>query len=140
MNRWYACVFAAFVLAIGSTSGCSKSKVPLSSGAVWRASNDYGDKPGNGIELTMEGKDISGRFFILEPEKPHNFDAGRAFPLRILERRATELVCEVRFNATQTDRFVLKLPESFPQNQFVATTHDREPGTTPIEFVFKRVK
>ena len=107
---------------------------------MWRASNDNGDKPGNGIELTLHDSNILGRFFLLEPEKPHNFDAGIAFPIRILERRPHELVCEVRFSPTQLDKFVLKLPESFPQGKFDATMVDAEPGDTPIKFTFKRVR
>ena len=108
--------------------------------SVWRASNDYGDKPGNGIELVLTNDVISGTFFILEPDKPHNFEAGRAFAIEIVERRARDLVCQVRFSSSQTDKFVLKLPATFPQNEFVAATHETEPGTTPIEFRFKRVR
>lgn len=127
-------------ITVGTTSGCLKAKSQMPAVSVWRASNEYGDKPGNGIELTARGNEISGRFFILEPEKPRNFDTGRSFTIRILERHVRKFVCEVKFNANQIDKFVLTLPQSFPQDQFVATTHDLEPGTTPIDFVFRRLK
>lgn len=64
MKRWFGCFVAASALATGGASGCFKSKEPERHGSVWRASNDYGDKPGNGIELVISEQGISGRFFI----------------------------------------------------------------------------
>ena len=107
---------------------------------VWRASNDNGDKPGNGIELTLRGGKIHGQFFLLAPEKPHNFEAGHSFPITILERRAEELVCEVTFGSPQAEKFTLKLPKFFPRDRFVAIFQDAEPGTTAIDFVFERTR
>lgn len=60
--------------------------------------------------------------------------------MKIAERTPRELFCEVRLSESQLDNFVLKLPQSFSQNQFIAVMQDPEPGTTPIEFNFKPVK
>ena len=132
--------FMIRLLAIGFMPACTKNVNPSPPPSVWRASNDYGDKPGNGIELSLIGNEISGKFFILQPENSRNFDAGRMFPIRILKRRERELVCEVTFSPLQTDKFIIKLPATFPEDEFVATTEDAEPGAIPIEFRFKRAK
>ena len=137
MNRFLMNVLPIFLLAFGSLTGCVQEKTMTATNSVWRASNDNGDKPGSGIELTLKDNLISGRFFLLEPEKAHDFIAGRAFPMKITERTPRELFCEVRFSESQLDKFVLKLPPSFPQNQFIAVMQDPEPGTSPIEFNFK---
>lgn len=140
MNLRRTELLVTVIFVAGLITGCLKDERMSFSPSVWRASNDYGDKPGNGIELVLTNGVISGTFFILEPEKPHNFDAGRAFAIEIVERRERELVCQVRFSLSQTDKFILKLPGTFPQNEFVAVTYETKLGTMPIEFRFKRVR
>ncbi len=139
MLRTMICLTVA-ILAMVSHTGCVHANPTSAKTMVWRASNDYGDKPGNGLELSLQSNAVSGTFFLLEPSKPHDFKSGPAFPLKILERRGFELVCEVRYNENFLDKFVLKLPQNFPRREFTAILQDVKPGTTPMEFNFKRVK
>jgi len=42
---------------------------------VWQASTENGDKPGNGIKLVDSDGRLSATFFLLDPNKPHDFKA-----------------------------------------------------------------
>ena len=108
--------------------GCNVRIAPQSVTGVWRASNDYGDKPGNGIELELSAGQLSGKYYILEPEKSDDFSSGVSFPLTLTKRSSAESMCEVPFNPAEVDKSVLKLPGKFPDVEFVATITDTEPG------------
>lgn len=126
---------------VGSLNwGCSSLIEARSGAGVWRASDDYGDKPGSGIELELNSGKLSGRYYILEPEKSDDFASGGSFPMTLSKRSSTEFICEVSFNPAEVDKFVLKLPGKFPDEEFVATTTDTEPGAEPIEFKFRKIK
>lgn len=120
--------------------GCREPKDLKSVTGVWRASNDNGDKPGNGIDLELDSGKVSGKYYILEPEKSDDFSSGVSFPMTLTRRSSTEFLCEISFNPAEVDKFVLKLPGKFPDDEFVATTTDTEPGAEPIEFKFRKIK
>lgn len=131
------CIILWAVIISGMFSvGCDKDAGPI----VWRASNDNGDKPGNGIELTLNGEDISGAFYLLDPEKPRRFDQGVRLPMSVERQAARLLLCEVQLNALESHKFVLWLPDDFPKVEFVAVTKNVKPETVSVEFRFKRVK
>jgi len=111
--------------------GCSRPIDSVTSAGIWRASNDHGDKPGNGIEIDLNGGQLSGRYYILEPEKSDDFSSGVSFPMTLTKRSSTEFMCDVSFNPAEVDKFVLKLPGKFPDEEFLATTTDTEAGADP---------
>ena len=127
------------VLGILILSGCGKDKGLKNDVQVWRASNDNGDKPGIGIELTRVGDRMFGRFFILDPGKPHDFEAGLAYAIHVKEQKNDKLICEVSLEAGHTDSFTLQLPKSFPKDQFVGV-FQRSERKAPIEYKFTRIK
>jgi hypothetical protein len=55
---------------------------------VWKGLIDHGDKPGIGLILTeSEGEITGGSFYVLDPDKPHNFKAaGQTAPLRDIQK------------------------------------------------------
>lgn len=70
MRRLFLNALPVFLIIFGGATGCIQQKTMAVTNSVGRASNDNGDKPGNGIELTLKSNIISGRFFLLEPKKP----------------------------------------------------------------------
>jgi len=108
---------------------------------VWRASTDNGDKPGNGIEITKSGSGLLGKFFLLDPDKPHDFTAGTALELRMVPRNDRVFECSVILDNAFTDRFLLKLPRSFPAKEFVGVVDSAEfDGGSIVQFTFRQVE
>jgi len=129
------CVFA---------SGCLREAVKQTdaqnSRTVWRASEDNGDKPGFGIELTQESGRVNGKFFLLDPNKPHDFKAGRAFPTEIVQSGESELRFIVRLDDQRKDEFVVRLQDRLKGDRVNATLRDLKEGTQPIPLTFVRQK
>lgn len=140
MKSHYLYVLLFSAITGGLVVGCREPKDLKSVTGVWRASNDNGDKPGNGIDLELDSGKVSGKYYILEPEKSDDFSSGVSFPMTLTRRSSTEFLCEISFNPAEVDKFVLKLPGKFPDDEFVATTTDTEPGAEPIEFKFRKIK
>ena len=107
--------------------------------AVWRASEDNGDKPGFGIELTEESGRVNGTFFLLDPNKPHDFKAGKAFPTQVTQSGALELRFVVQLD-NQKDEFIVVLQSPLKGDRVSATLRDLREGTEPVALTFVRQK
>ena len=45
--------------------------------ATWLWSEENAGKPGVGMKILVEGQSTAGTFYILDPQKPHDFTAAR---------------------------------------------------------------
>jgi hypothetical protein len=130
--------FLAFCLC-AAAFGCSDQAVKQSTvRTVWRASTDNGDKPGNGIVLVEDGGRINGTFFLLDPNKPHNFKAGRAFPTEVVQAREGELRFVVRLGDNQKDEFAIVLQGPLTGKRVNATLRDILGERNPTALTFVR--
>lgn len=77
--------------------------------AVWRASVDNGDKPGIGIVLVQRGDEVTGTFYLLDPEKPDDFEAGRGRPMEAIRWKGREIQFAVDLGGGQRVREILRL-------------------------------
>jgi len=118
--------------------GCGQTEQSFSVGA-WRASNDYGDKPGNGFELriTDQGK-MEGRFYLLQPEKPHEFSQGASIPLKIERYGRNEMLFSLDFGAGQIEKMKLTFPQGVRGQSFDGFLQHQGGGDEPIKFVFRK--
>ncbi len=120
--------------------GCSQDHRIAAETGTWRASNDHGDKPGNGIELRV-GKtgEFQGRFFLLRPEKPNDFLAGVSLPMAISQHSANEVLFSVDFGNGQIDHMRLSFPHRITGNTCEGVLQDQGGGDAPIRFVFHKL-
>jgi hypothetical protein len=133
----------AFCLCIAA-SGCLRESVERTDApvrgarTVWHASVDNGDKPGNGIRLVDEAGQISATFFLLDPNKPHDFKAGRALPTDVVQSNETEVRLVVRLDNGRKDEFAIVLHGRLKGNRVNATLHDVRGESTPTTLTFVR--
>ena len=125
-----------------AVSGCQlplvKDADMLNVRAVWVASEANGDKPGFGFKLIEETGQISATFFLLDPNKPHDFEAGRPFPTEIIRSRKSELHFVVRLEDNRKEEFVIQLQRPLRGDLVNATLRDFERGTKPTALLFVR--
>lgn len=105
---------------------------------IWQASIDNGDKPGNGIRLVDEAGRLSATFFLLDPNKPHDFKAGKAFPTEVVQSKETEIHLIVRLDNDQKDEFVVALQNQLKGNRVSATLREVHSEGIPISLTFER--
>jgi hypothetical protein len=105
---------------------------------VWQTSTDNGDKPGIGIRLIGYEGQISGTFFLLDPDKPHDFSKGRAFPTQVVHTTQFDFRFLVRLNETQKDEFVITLEGPLKGRRVKATLRDLDGKGSPIALTFVR--
>jgi hypothetical protein len=123
--------------------GCSQhvAQIHEPGVTVWRASVANGDKPGNGIELVERAGEIRGAFFLLDPNRPHDFSAGCVFPTEVTRLTESEFRFVVRLNETVTDEFVIRLDEPLKCERVSATLREvAADRRQPISLVFVREK
>lgn len=109
---------------------------------VWRASGDNGDKPGIGLELRRDAKEISGFAFLLDPDSPHDFShTGLRRAMTVVSQSANELVFRVDWNENATETLVFRFEKADWPDSFEATvTSIRGAETSPPRvFTFKRL-
>jgi len=116
-------------------AGCS-SVVPVTSG-TWRASVANGDKPGVGIEISRAQPQVSGFMFILDPNKPHDFDAGRRLRMQI--HISTEQ--QIRFAVQgMPDEMVLRFLTPLAGSSFRGELQSADGKDSPTDFEFRRIR
>lgn len=119
---------------------CSQDHRAVIETGTWRASNDHGDKPGNGIELRVDKTgELQGRFFLLQPEKPNDFLAGVSLPMAINQHTANEVLFSVDFGNGQIDRMKLSFPGGIAGNICEGVLQDQGGGDAPIKFIFRKL-
>lgn len=88
-------------------SGCVQP--PARTGrVVWEASAENGDKPGNGIRLVESSGQLSATYFVLDPNKPRDFSAGRELPTDTVKANPTEVRFVVHLNTNETREIVVR--------------------------------
>lgn len=110
---------------------------------VWLASTVNGDKPGIGIKLIKIDGQLDATFFGLDPNKPHDFKAGRPFPTEVVHSNESELHFVVSLDDNgkpRKDEFVIALQGRLKGNRVSATLHDVRGEGSPITLTFVRQK
>jgi hypothetical protein len=113
---------AAAISVAAALTGCAATK-------TWQASEDHGDKPGTGLRLKVaSGRVVSGRFYLLDPEHPHDFQRGRSVPIRIGSNDSNSVQFEFDLGPTQKERLSLRFLKSLGHEPVEAELRD-ETGT-----------
>jgi len=119
------------------TAGCSSASREA---AMWRASVDNGDKPGIGIELTRHAGALSGRMLLLDPNRPHDFGAGRPFPMQIRQSTETEIRFAVAWPPTLHEELILKLNSPLGSSGVRGTLSDADGTGRSEEYEFTQTR
>lgn len=96
-----------------------------------------GDKPGIGIELSRTPHRVSGFMFILEPSKPHDFDAGLRLRMEIHSSTKQEIRFAVR---GMPDEMVLRLFSPLAGSSFHGELQSADGKDSPTEYEFMRIR
>ena len=120
------------------TAGCSS--VPSTTTGTWRASVDNGDKPGIGIELTRHAETITGRMFLLDPNRPKDFAAGSARPMRIQYFTDTEIRFAVDWRSDVHDEMILWLSSPLQGQTVHGVLESVDRAGTPRDYEFVRTR
>jgi hypothetical protein len=119
-------------------AGCSS--VQHTATGTWRASEDNGDKPGIGIELTRHTETITGRMFLLDPNRPNDFAAGSPRPMRIQHFTDTEIRFAVDWHPDVHDEMILRLSSPLQGYRVHGVLESADHSGTPIDFDFVQTK
>jgi hypothetical protein len=114
----------------------SAGKVPT----VWQASTDNGDKPGIGITIQDYDGRITATFVLLDPNKPHDFKAGKALATEIVQTNEFHFRLVVHLDETRRDEFVLQFEGPLKGERLNATIRDFGTESQPIKLIFERQK
>ena len=131
-------VCSLIVAALGCAPQRSTNRGVGETRSTWVASKASGDKPGFGIKLEENVGKVSGTFFLLDPNKPHDFNAGKSFPTEVVRTTETELRFVVHLDDGRKDEFVVSLQGALRGSGINATLRDFEPGTQPMSLRFLR--
>lgn len=119
----------AVVLASALT-GCVATK-------TWQASEDNGDKPGTGFRLKVaNGRVVSGRFYLLDPERPHDFQRRWSVPLRIGTNESNLLRFELNLGPAQKERLSLRFLGPLEREPVEAELRDETGADFPTRLKF----
>lgn len=108
--------------------------------STWRASVDNGDKPGIGIELTRDKATLTGRMFLLDPERPKDFTAGSERPMQIHRFNDTEIYFAVDWEEDIHNEMILRLSSPLQLQNIRGVLQSTDKSGTPREYEFIRVK
>ncbi len=106
----------------------------------WQAYVDRGDKPPLGMELIRDSHGLSGAVYILDPNKPGDFNAGQHYPIQVQRERPQDVFFIVFFAPHQPDRVILTLKEPIAGPEFHAVMQSADGRGDPVDFDFKRVR
>lgn len=107
---------------------------------TWRASVDNGDKPGIGIELTRRGEALTGRMFLLDPNRPKNFSAGSARPMEIHRFTDKEVRFTVEWKPEIHDEMILRLSSPLQGERVHGVLESADRSDTPRDYEFVRTR
>ena len=108
------------------------------SSTIWLASTDNGDKPGTGIKLVESGGQVGVTFFLLDPNKPHDFSTGKALSTEVVSFAGSELHLIVRLSETQKAEFILQMQGALKGKRVAATLRDAQGDGRPTELTLVR--
>ncbi len=107
---------------------------------VWQASTDNGDKPGIGITIEDYAGRITATFVVLDPNKPHDFKAGKALATEIVQTNEFQFRLVVHLDETRRDEFVLQFEGPLKGERLNAMIRDFGTESQPIKLTFERQK
>jgi hypothetical protein len=125
--------FCLFVVASGCVLQPSKPGQ-----VVWLASTDNGDKPGNGIKLVENAGHLKATFFLLDPNKPHDFKTGRAFPTETVQSNETQIRLVVHLDENKKDEIVVEFQRPLKGKRVNATLRNVRDEGQPVALTFIR--
>jgi len=140
VRQHYALMFSKltiFALAV-MLSGCSS--VRPSAGSTWRAFDTNGDKPGTGIELSHTPRSITGFIYILDPNKPGDFDAGSRRRMVIRASSEQEICFSVHWFPDLKEDLVLRLATPLTGGSVHGVLQQADGQSMPLDFVFTRIQ
>lgn len=118
------------MLAFAALAGCMATK-------TWQASEDHGDKPGTGFKLKVaNGRVVSGRFYLLDPEHPHEFQRKWSVPLRIGASDANRVQFEFNLGPAQKERRSLHFLKPLEHEPVEAELRDESGVGVPTRLKF----
>ncbi len=118
------------MLAFAALTGCTATK-------TWQASEDHGGKPGTGFRLKVaNGRIVSGRFYLLDPEHPHDFRRGRSIPIRIKATDSNSARLEFDLGPAQTERISLRFLKPLEREPVEADLRDETGAGIPTRLKF----
>ena len=101
---------------------------------------DNGDKPGIGIELTRHAETLTGRMFLLDPNRPKDFAAGSARPMQIHRFTDTEIRFAVDWKPDVRDEMVLRFSSPLQGETIHGVLESVDRSGTPRDYEFVRTK
>lgn len=107
---------------------------------TWRASVDNGDKPGIGIELSRRTETITGRMFLLEPDRPRDFAAGSPRLMQIHRTTETEIRFAVDWLPDVHDEMVLRLSSPLQGKRVHGVLESVDRSGAPRDYEFIRTR
>lgn len=111
-------------------AGCTAIK-------TWQASEDHGDKPGTGFKLKVaNGRVVSGRFYLLDPEHPQDFQRKWSVPIRITASDSNSVQFEFDLGPAQKKRLSLRFLKSLEQEPVEADLRDESGTSIPTRLKF----
>ena len=108
--------------------------------STWRGSVDNGDKPGIGIELTVHAGSLTGRLFLLEPDRPHVFSRGSPRRMQIRVATDTEIRFAVDWLPDVHDEMILRLNSPLQGERVRGILESVDGPGQPREYEFVRSK
>ena len=113
--------------------------------AVWEWSEDNGDKPGVGLRFLVSETGSTGRFYLLNPQKPHDLSAAlQVVPLtdlNIRDRTMTFTVILASDKGPYTERGTIQLDDDLTGatgTEVAGTWLTAGPPSSPTRVVLKR--
>lgn len=104
---------------------------------TWQASEDHGDKPGTGYRLKVSnGRVVSGRFYLLAPEHPHDFQRGRSVPIRVRASDSNSVQFELDLGPAQKERLSMRFLKPLEREPVEADLRDETGAGIPTRLKF----
>ena len=121
------------------TPAATPSSAPAPAIHYWATFTGNGDKPGTGFILAEQGGGVlSGKFYILDPNKAGNFNAGFAMDLKDLKNTPSGITFTVNLPNDTKESMELDFDrQKIPSGKFSAILKETsEPDTVPstVEF------
>jgi hypothetical protein len=130
------------VMAAALAGGCAQNEP-----ATWQWSVADGCKPGVGLRLVVGREGTTGKLFILDPNKPHDFwAAGQAVELAGLKADAAAMTFDttlVSGGKTVTNHWALKLERPLTGSLGAVvkgSLSEAAPGSAPMDIQLTRVR
>ncbi|MBI3879330.1 MAG: hypothetical protein HY301_04610 [Verrucomicrobia bacterium] len=102
---------------------------------------DNGDKPGCGFRLEVIGDHVvSGRFWLLDPNRPHDFAAGQSVAITNIRNEGRTVLFSVNVGRELPQRDKLTFQNSFTGREVIAVWSEQNGEGQPLELVFKPVR